>query len=59
MLVQLPKKLGRGDQSAVHFARIREEKRHNYVRKVYELATQHFITNDVPNIKGLILAGSA
>jgi peptide chain release factor subunit 1 len=59
MLVQLPKKHGRGGQSAVRFARIREEKRHNYVRKVCELATQHFITNDLPNIKGLILAGSA
>ena len=59
MLVQLPKKHGRGGQSAVRFARIREEKRHNYVRKVCELATQHFITNDLPNVKGLILAGSA
>jgi peptide chain release factor subunit 1 len=57
--VDLPKKHGRGGQSAVYFAHIREEKRNNYVRKVCELATQHFITNDVPNIKGLILAGSA
>lgn len=59
MLVQLPKKHGRGGQSAVRFARIREEKRANYVRKVCELATHHFITNDLPNVKGLILAGSA
>jgi peptide chain release factor subunit 1 len=35
------------------------EKRHNYVRKVAEVATQLFITNDKPNISGLILAGSA
>lgn len=35
------------------------EKRHNYVRKVAEVATQLFITNDKPNIAGLILAGSA
>ena len=35
------------------------EKRHNYVRKVAEVATQLFITNDRPNISGLILAGSA
>jgi peptide chain release factor subunit 1 len=32
--VDLPKKHGRGGQSALRFARLREEKRHNYVRKV-------------------------
>jgi peptide chain release factor subunit 1 len=55
----LPKKHGRGGQSAMRFARIREEKRHNYVRKVAELATQHFITDDKANVTGLIIAGSA
>ena len=43
----------------MRFARIREEKRHNYVRKVAELATQHFITDDKANVTGLIIAGSA
>lgn len=57
--VSLPKKHGRGGQSAPRFARIREEKRHNYVRKVAELTTQHFISDDKPNVKGLVLAGSA
>jgi len=57
--VDLPKKHGRGGQSALRFARLRLEKRHNYVRKVAELATQLFITNDRPNIAGLVLAGSA
>jgi peptide chain release factor subunit 1 len=57
--VDLPKKHGRGGQSAQRFGRIRLEKRHNYVRKVAEAATQLFITNDRPNINGLILAGSA
>lgn len=57
--VDLPKKHGRGGQSAVRFARLREEKRHNYVRKVSEVAVQNFITNDKINVKGLILAGSA
>jgi peptide chain release factor subunit 1 len=33
------------------------EKRHNYVRKVAELATHYYITNDRPNVSGLILAG--
>ena len=57
--VQLPKKHGRGGQSSVRFARIREEKRHNYPRKVAELCTFHFISNDRPNVAGLVLAGSA
>ena len=57
--VDLPKKHGRGGQSAVRFARLREEKRHNYVRKVAEVAVQNFITDDKINVKGLILAGSA
>jgi peptide chain release factor subunit 1 len=57
--VDLPKKHGRGGQSANRFARIRTERRHNYLRKVAESATAAFITNDVPNIKGLVLAGSA
>ncbi|PKY47752.1 peptide chain release factor eRF/aRF, subunit 1 [Rhizophagus irregularis] len=57
--VELPKKHGRGGQSALRFARLREEKRHNYVRKVAELAVQFYITNDKVNVTGLILAGSA
>eukprot|EP00298_Acanthocystis_sp_HF-20_P029813 c8749_g1_i1.p1 GENE.c8749_g1_i1~~c8749_g1_i1.p1 ORF type:complete len:438 (-),score=93.50 c8749_g1_i1:41-1354(-) len=57
--VDLPKKHGRGGQSAVRFARLRLEKRHNYVRKVAELAVQFFISNDRPNVTGLVLAGSA
>jgi len=35
------------------------EKRHNYVRKVAETAIQMFISNDRPNVAGLVLAGSA
>ena len=57
--VDLPKKHGRGGQSALRFARLRDEKRHNYVRKVAELAVQHFITTDKVNVTGLVLAGSA
>lgn len=57
--VDLPKKHGRGGQSALRFARLRMEKRHNYVRKVAEVAVQLFITNDKPNVAGLVLAGSA
>ncbi|KAK9934194.1 hypothetical protein M0R45_021346 [Rubus argutus] len=59
--VDLPKKLGRGGQSALRFARLRMEKRHNYVRKTAELATQFYINpaTSQPNVSGLILAGSA
>jgi peptide chain release factor subunit 1 len=57
--VELPKKHGRGGQSALRFARLRLEKRHNYLRKVAELATKLFIENERPNVVGLILAGFA
>ncbi|KAJ8528101.1 hypothetical protein K7X08_015552 [Anisodus acutangulus] len=59
--VDLPKKHGRGGQSALRFARLRMEKRHNYVRKTAELATQFYINpaTSQPNVSGLILAGSA
>jgi len=57
--VDLPKKHGKGGQSAQRFARLRVEKRHNYVRKVAEAAAHIFITNDMPNVAGLVLAGSA
>lgn len=59
--VSLPKKHGRGGQSACRFERLRIESRHNYVRKAAELAIQHFIdpATNLPNVAGLILAGSA
>ncbi|KAL2055155.1 hypothetical protein ABVK25_004493 [Lepraria finkii] len=57
--VDLPKKHGRGGQSALRFARLREENRHTYVRKVAELAVQNFISQDKVNVAGLVLAGSA
>jgi peptide chain release factor subunit 1 len=57
--VDLPKKHGRGGQSAARFARLRLEKRHTYLSKVSELCTQLFISNDKPNVKGLVLAGLA
>lgn len=55
--VDLPKKHGRGGQSALRFARLRMEKRHNYVRKVAELSVQFFIAQDKINVSGLVLAG--
>ena len=52
-------KTRRGGQSSVRFDRLRKEAYHNFVRKVSENATNIFITNDIPNIKGLVIAGSA
>ena len=57
--VDLPKKHGRGGQSALRFARLRLEKRANYLRKVAETANNTFISNDRINVTGIILAGSA
>lgn len=57
--VDLPKKHGRGGQSALRFARLRLEKRHNYVRKCAEMAVQFFISDNKCNVAGLVLAGSA
>ncbi len=57
--VDLPKKHGRGGQSAMRFGRIRLEKRQNFVRKAAEMAIQIFISNDKPNITHLVLAGAA
>jgi len=59
--VDLPKKHGRGGQSALRFARLRLEKRHNYLRKVAEVCTQYFINQaeNKPNVAGLILSGLA
>lgn len=63
--VELPKKHGRGGQSALRFARLRLEKRHNYVRKVAETAHSVFIQQasagggNAVNVEGIILAGSA
>ncbi|GMR57329.1 hypothetical protein PMAYCL1PPCAC_27524 [Pristionchus mayeri] len=57
--VDLPKKHGRGGQSALRFARLRTEKRHNYVRKVAETAAELFLQGDKITVAGLILAGSA
>lgn len=57
--VELPKKHGRGGQSSVRFARLRTEKRHNYLRKVAEMSVTFFISNEKLNVSGLVLAGSA
>ncbi|KAB0399249.1 hypothetical protein E2I00_009277, partial [Balaenoptera physalus] len=59
LTVDLPKKHGRGGQSALRFARLRMEKRHNYVGKVAETTVQLFISGNKVSAAGLVLAGSA
>lgn len=56
--VDLPKKHGRGGQSALRFARLRMEKRHNYVRKTAELATQFYVNpaTSQPNVSGMAIS---
>jgi len=55
--VSLPNKHGRGGQSALRFARLREEKRTNYVRKVAETAANIFLGTHP--VKAIVLAGLA
>jgi len=57
--VFLPNKHSTGGQSAVRFERNRQIARHNYLRKVCEEAIKIFITNDRPNVAGLVIAGMA
>lgn len=57
--VCLLSKTRRGGQSALRFSRIRDEQRHNYIRKVAESAANIFIQDNRVNVKGLIVAGSA
>ena len=51
----------RGGQSALRFARLRLEKRKNYIRKVAELAQQLLIdpATNQPNVAGIVCAGAA
>lgn len=59
MSVDLPRKHTRGGQSAARFARIREEARNTYISQVCEKATEVFITENVPNVGSMVLAGQA
>lgn len=43
--VDLPKKHGRADQSALRFSHLQIEKCQNYLREVVELATKNFINS--------------
>ncbi|CAF2387006.1 unnamed protein product [Rotaria sp. Silwood2] len=60
--VTLPKKHGRGGQSAPRFERLRREAIHNYLSKVAENAKSVFLNNQqhgLSNVDGFILSGSA
>ena len=53
--VELPKKHGRGGQSALRFARLRLEKRQNYLRKCGETATRLFVKESKSTLAGKYL----
>ncbi len=55
----LPKKQRKGGQSAQRYGRIRLERRQAYIKRVAELCTQMFISDNAPNVSGLVLAGLA
>merc|ERR1712216_167328 len=58
--VSLPKKHGRGGQSAARFGRIRMEKRNHFLKKIAEMSSQYFIPDgQKTNIQGLIIGGSS
>lgn len=57
--VELPKKHGRGGQSALRFSRLRDEARRNYLTKSNEIIKKYFTKDNKPTIKGIITAGSA
>lgn len=62
MQVSLPKKHGRGGQSAPRFERLRRIAIHNYLTKVSENARSVFLDSQqhgLTNIDGFILSGSA
>jgi peptide chain release factor subunit 1 len=55
----LPRKHNKGGQSAIRFARLREEKRSNYITKCCELAIKNFIFEDRCIVEGIIIGGFA
>ena len=57
--VDLPRKHTRGGQSASRFARIREDARKTYISLVSEKASEVFITNNLPNVEHIVIAGQA
>ncbi|CAF1618132.1 unnamed protein product [Adineta ricciae] len=60
--VSLPKKHGRGGQSAMRFDRLRREAIHNYLTKVADSAKSLFLNaqqHGLVNVDGFILSGSA
>lgn len=57
--VEINKSQKKGGQSALRFQRLRDETRHNLIVKVSEAAKRCFITDGIPNVTGIILAGCA
>ena len=57
--IKLQKRQKKGGQSAQRIGRCREEKEHNYVKKVSEKMINTYITDNIINVRGIIVAGPA
>jgi|SRR6478609_8126867 len=58
--VNLPSKTRRGGQSSNRFARLREEAKHEWIRKISERLKKNLIDNGfLSKIEGILLAGNA
>lgn len=55
--VVLPMPHGRGHKSNSQFERLRKEKRNSFLKNISEAATRLFMSDDKPNIEGLVLVG--
>lgn len=54
--VDIPKKRLCGGTRAIRFARIRKERRQNYIEKVFDIAVQCFTADGKAIVDGIILA---
>ena len=57
--VNIPNKHNKGGQSAQRFGRINDAIRKDYTKKASEYSIKCFITNNIPNVKHIIIAGKA
>jgi peptide chain release factor subunit 1 len=54
----IPNKTRRGGQSSARYGRLRDEAIHRYVSHLCELATQFYITNNLPNVTNIVIGGT-
>ncbi len=57
--VRITKNQKKGGQSAPRFGRIRDNEIQQYISHCCELSQEHYLEDDIPIIKGLVIAGNA